>query len=274
VTRVLSAGVALVVLIPFVRYGSPVSFSLLVAAAAAVGTWEFLRLAGFPGNRIALGLGAAAGAALAFGIPHFPPPAATLVVWAALLLFFSSALCLPRHVWPAPKGIPGGILGIGFVGFTFGSMTLLRSFPEGGDGAEGWRWIFFLWLVVWAGDTGAYYGGRAWGSRPLHARLSPKKTVEGALAGMGASLAAGILAWAWFLPARPEWGWLGAGAVGLLLGAAGQAGDLAESAIKRAAGVKDAGALIPGHGGMLDRLDALMFAGPILYAILWMRGIP
>ena len=226
-TRVLSAGIALLVLIPFVRYGSPLSFSLLVAAAAAVGTWEFLRLTGFSGNRIALGLGAAAGAALAFGSPNFPPAA-----------------------------------------------VLLRSFPEGGDGAEGWRWIFFLWIVVWGGDTGAYYGGRAWGSRPLHARLSPKKTVQGALAGLGASLAAGILAWAWFLPARPEWGWIAAGTAALLLGAAGQAGDLAESAIKRSAGVKDAGALIPGHGGMLDRLDALMFAGPVLYAILWMRGFP
>jgi phosphatidate cytidylyltransferase len=273
VTRVLSAGIALLVLIPFVRYGSPLSFSLFVAAAAAVSTWEFLRLTGFSGNRIALGLGAAAGAALAFGSPNFPP-AAVLAVWAALLLFFSSALCLPARVWPAPKGTSGGILGIGFVGFTFGSMTLLRSFPEGGDGAEGWRWIFFLWIVVWGGDTGAYYGGRAWGSRPLHARLSPKKTVQGAVAGLGASLAAGILAWAWFLPAGPEWGWIAAGTAALLLGAAGQAGDLAESAIKRSAGVKDAGALIPGHGGMLDRLDALMFAGPILYAILWMRGIP
>ena len=82
-TRVLSVGIALLVLIPFVRYGSPLSFSLLVAAAAAVGTWEFLRLTGFSGNRIALGLGAAAGAALAFGSPNFPP-AAVLAVWAAL----------------------------------------------------------------------------------------------------------------------------------------------------------------------------------------------
>ena len=108
----------------------------------------------------------------------------------------------------------------------------------------------------------------------MHARLSPKKTVQGALAGLGASLAGGILAWAWFLPPRPGGGWAEAAAAALILGAAGQVGDLAESALKRSAGAKDAGALIPGHGGILDRVDGLTFAGPILYTILWLRGFP
>ncbi|MEE8110559.1 MAG: phosphatidate cytidylyltransferase [bacterium] len=263
-SRVLSAVVALPLLILLVRYGNPIYFSLLVSAAAAAGTWEFLRLAAFPGGALSMGVGCAAAAALALAGHLSPPPAATLAVWAVLLLFFSAAVWLPPGVWPTPRGFIGGLVGIAFVGATFGSLALLRDLPEG------WRWVFFLWLAVWGGDTGAYYGGRAWGKRPLSPRLSPKKTVAGALAGLGASVAGGIVARAWFLPDR---GWLEAGAAALLLGVVGQLGDLAESVLKRSAGVKDAGALIPGHGGILDRMDGLTFAGPVLYAtLLW--GFP
>lgn len=264
-TRVKSAAVALPLLILLVRYGEPLHFSLLVAAAAAVGTGEVLRLAGFSGNSPPVWAGCAAGALLAFGGHLAPPPAAALVVWTALLVFFSAAVWLPAGLWPAPRGLAGGVVGTLFVGATFASLPLLRGL------AEGWRWVFFLLLVVWGGDTGAYYGGRAWGRRPLSPRLSPGKTVEGALAGLGASVAAGVLARAWFFPGKGGWE---TGAAALLLGAAGQVGDLAESALKRAAGVKDAGSIIPGHGGILDRLDSLTFAGPILYMTHWLWGFP
>ncbi|MFQ5692913.1 MAG: phosphatidate cytidylyltransferase, partial [Nitrospinota bacterium] len=220
------------------------------------------RLAGFPGGLPGRGLGCAAGAALALAGHLSPPPAAAVAVWAALLVFFSAAVWLPPGGWPAPRGLAGGIVGILFVGATFGALSMLRNL---GAGADGWRWVFFLLLVVWGGDTGAYYGGRAWGKRPLNARLSPKKTRAGAVAGLGAGVAGALLARLWFLPGG---GWVEVGTAALLLGAAGQVGDLAESALKRAAGVKDAGGLIPGHGGVLDRLDSLTFAGPVLYAAL------
>ncbi|MFQ5913595.1 MAG: phosphatidate cytidylyltransferase [Nitrospinota bacterium] len=266
-TRVLSAVVALPPLILLVRYGKPLHFSFLVSAAAAAGTWEILRLAKFPGGALSLGFGCAAGAALAFGGHLSPPPAAPLAVWTVLLVSFSASVWLPPGAKLAPRGIAGGIAGILFVGATFASLALLRNW---GEGAEGWRWVFFLWLVVWGGDTGAYYGGRSWGRRPLSPRLSPKKTVEGAVAGLAASVAGGTLARLWFLPGP---GWLETTVAAVLLGAAGQVGDLAESALKRAAGVKDAGAVIPGHGGILDRLDSLTFAGPVLYVfLLW--GFP
>jgi len=122
--------------------------------------------------------------------------------------------------------------------------------------------ILFLFLVTWAGDSGAYYAGVSLGSRQLAPVISPNKTVEGLIGGFALAL---VAAWAgrmWFLPSFsvPE-----CVATGVLLTAAGLLGDLTESAMKRSASVKDSGMLIPGHGGMLDRLDSLMFTAPVFY---------
>jgi phosphatidate cytidylyltransferase len=122
-------------------------------------------------------------------------------------------------------------------------------------------------LTTWAGDIGAYYVGSRLGRRPLAPRVSPKKTVEGALGGVAATVLIAALGsgWVWTrLPlATAVW-------VGGLLAVVGMVGDLAESAVKRAAGVKDSGALIPGHGGILDRLDSVIFCVPVLYGCVWM----
>ena len=262
-TRVLSAVVALPPLILLIRLGPSLYFSILIAAAAALGAWEFFRIAQAPGKPAAWILGSALAAGLAFGGQLEPQLLPVMIVWAALLLFFSSVFWLPTGAWPAPRGWTGGAVGILFVGATFGSLALLRNF--GGE-SEGWRWVFFLLLVVWGGDTGAYYGGRALGKRPLSPVLSPQKTIEGTVVGLAAGVAGGLLARAWFLPPEtPVWetGW-----ISLLLGVAGFLGDLAESAMKRSGGIKDAGGVIPGHGGILDRLDGVTFAGPVLYVYL------
>ncbi len=126
-------------------------------------------------------------------------------------------------------------------------------------------WLVFGLVVSWIGDTGAYYVGRRWGRHKLAPRVSPKKTWEGSVASAMVSGLAGSLA----LP-RLISGVGTAEALLLALAAniAGQIGDLAESAIKRGAGVKDSGTLLPGHGGLLDRVDSSMFALPVLYAIL------
>ncbi|MDP9363091.1 MAG: phosphatidate cytidylyltransferase [Chloroflexota bacterium] len=124
---------------------------------------------------------------------------------------------------------------------------------------RGLAWILIAILAVWLGDTAAYLAGRSWGRRPLLPRVSPKKTVEGALAGLLGSTLVGALGVRWFGLDVP---WVAGAAIGLLLGAVGQVGDLAESLLKRQAGVKDSGDLIPGHGGILDRIDALLFALP------------
>lgn len=132
---------------------------------------------------------------------------------------------------------------------------------------SGAAWALMLVLVVWGYDTGAYASGRWLGRRHLLESISPSKTVEGVLGGLiAATLAAGIGAW---LVGLPPWQPL---VIGPLVGLAAQAGDLAESMLKRAAGRKDSGALIPGHGGILDRLDSFLFAAPVLVAYAMLVG--
>lgn len=152
------------------------------------------------------------------------------------------------------------LLGVLYIGFAFSWIIPLRF----ADPVTGRFLIILLFLVVWAGDIFAYAVGRSVGRTPLARTISPKKTVEGAIAG----LAGGVLA-AWGLS---YWFWqtgdqktviLIAGVVAV----AGQAGDLVESALKRAANLKDSGAILPGHGGLLDRIDSLLFAAPTLWLV-------
>ncbi len=152
--------------------------------------------------------------------------------------------------------------------------------------ANGPSLVAFLLFVVWAGDTAAYYAGRAWGRHKMAPSLSPGKTWEGAIASVVGSvvIAAALFGLAtlmqepsnsevlsWLQRALPSavlsypdeiWYWLGLAA---MINVAGQVGDLAESALKRSAGVKDSGNLLPGHGGILDRIDALLLAAPVLW---------
>ena len=121
--------------------------------------------------------------------------------------------------------------------------------------------ILLLLVPIWACDSGAYFVGRAIGKHPLAPVVSPKKTWEGSVGGFVASVVAAVLVGRWALD-LPVMTGVGAGAI---IGVLGQYGDLAESALKRSAGVKDSGRLIRGHGGLLDRLDSLMFAAPALY---------
>ena len=137
--------------------------------------------------------------------------------------------------------------------------------------ADGRYWILLLLLLIWFNDSGAYLGGRAFGKRALAPRLSPKKTIEGSLAGLAASLLVVIIVSNLGFD-HPEYGrlvadllWFEWLALALLAGIFGPIGDLAESMLKRDAGVKDSGSVIPGHGGILDRVDSLMFAGPVIF---------
>jgi len=152
-------------------------------------------------------------------------------------------------------------LGTRMVGYIYGAMlpsyfVLIWRIPDGT------RWILLTIAVTAIGDTAAYYAGSLWGRHKLRPRISPHKTVEGALAGLAGNLLGGLVCAALFFPGRLT-------TVGLFLplaiGAAGQVGDLCESMLKRAAGVKDSGGILPGHGGVLDRLDSLLFSAPVVY---------
>jgi phosphatidate cytidylyltransferase len=130
-------------------------------------------------------------------------------------------------------------------------------------------WVLFLLLaIVWLGDTAAYYVGTTWGRHRLAPVVSPKKSWEGAVAGLGVSLVATVIWGAWRLgEIGPE-----LIAIGLVTAVASQLGDLVESLVKRSAGVKDSGDLLPGHGGLLDRMDAMLFAAPVLLLMLRWLG--
>ena len=126
---------------------------------------------------------------------------------------------------------------------------------------HGVGWIVLALAVTWLNDTGGYFAGRAFGRRKLFPRISPKKTWEGFAGGMLASIAGAVAAKLLFIPELPAWG---AAVVGAGAGLLGPLGDLSESLLKRAFGAKDSGRLLPGHGGMLDRIDALFFNAPFV----------
>jgi phosphatidate cytidylyltransferase len=134
--------------------------------------------------------------------------------------------------------------------------------------ATGRELVFLVFLVIWAGDIFAYLGGRAVGRTPLFPRVSPKKTAEGAVAGFAGSL---LVAWV-----LVRWFWQTADLKTVMLWAAmialaGQVGDLVESALKRGADLKDSGSILPGHGGLLDRIDSLLFGVPALWLALTLK---
>ncbi|MSP90576.1 MAG: hypothetical protein EXR79_02035 [Myxococcales bacterium] len=175
-----------------------------------------------------------------------------------------------------------GVLAIGYVGMLIGALVAMygrSALPAAasaqvggfvlGPFDEGRGALMGTFVIVFAGDTGAYFAGRAFGRRRFHALVSPKKTVEGAVGGLIASMAAGLFTiWA-LLPGGAVVGGL---ALGAAVGIAGQLGDLAESLFKRATDTKDSGALLPGHGGMLDRVDGVLFGGAVVQAWLALRG--
>ncbi len=151
------------------------------------------------------------------------------------------------------------LLGVVYVGFLFPHFIWLRA------GSEGAQWVFFTLAVVMLADTGGYMVGRRWGKHKLIPRVSPGKTVEGSLGAIVGSLLGAGMAKAVFLPTYSV---LGVFALAVFLGILGQIGDLCESALKRAFDVKESGWLIPGHGGVLDRTDSLIFPVAFMYYYL------
>ncbi len=148
------------------------------------------------------------------------------------------------------------MFGIFYVSFTLSHFVLLRNL-------EDWKpWIFFILIVTYFGDVAAFFSGTRWGRKKLSPLLSPKKTVEGALGGLLATVLAGYACKLVFFPALTSFQalWIAA-----LLSASGQLGDLLESLIKRSYGIKDSGRMLPGHGGILDRIDSILLAGPVGY---------
>lgn len=152
------------------------------------------------------------------------------------------------------------LFGFLYVPLLLGHLVLLRSLPFGRE------WIYLVLLVVMASDTGAYFSGISLGRHKLYPAISPNKSIEGSVGGLLGGLLAAFIVRYTFFPALSVVDCL---VLGLGLGAMSQLGDLFESMVKRACGVKDSGSVIPGHGGMLDRLDSLLFAFPLAFYYGW-----
>ena len=155
--------------------------------------------------------------------------------------------------------LPWLLAGPLYVGGLLATLALLHRHSHGGE------WVLLALLLAWLGDTGAYFAGRALGRRSLFKTVSPTKTVEGGLGGIAGSLVGALTAHFLFLP---ELGLVQAFGLSLVGGSLGQIGDLCESLIKRSAGVKDSGRILPGHGGFLDRIDALLFTSAATWIYL------
>lgn len=156
-------------------------------------------------------------------------------------------------------------LGLLYIGVTLSTVVSVRSLPAG-------EWLaLFLAVVTWASDSGAYYAGTLWGKHLLIPSISPKKTVEGVFGGLLLAILAALVAQVWFTSQLSSTDAL---LLGILITISGLVGDLFESVIKRRQGVKDSGGILPGHGGMLDRLDSLLFTAPTFYYyVTWVRGL-
>jgi phosphatidate cytidylyltransferase len=181
------------------------------------------------------------------------------VVAVFILLILVFRTLSGREVIYAVQEVGVTFFGLFYVSYLFGYLLLLRELEDGR------AWTFFLFLAVWAGDTGAYYIGTRFGRRKLFQKVSPKKTVEGSVGGLLCSAMAGGIGKILFFPAAA---FLPMALLGAGLGLIGQIGDLAESILKRSSGIKDSGFLFPGHGGVLDRFDSIIFASPALYYLL------
>jgi phosphatidate cytidylyltransferase len=156
-----------------------------------------------------------------------------------------------------------------FLGVIYCSLPLVMLLEIRQAASGGWL-ISYLLFTIWATDIGAFFAGRRWGRAKLALSISPGKTWAGFWGGLVlAALTGTVLTWMVQLPFAS---WQGMAMAGLL-SVVGQLGDLAESLAKREAGVKDSGTLIPGHGGLLDRLDSLLFATPVFYLLLWLMAI-
>jgi phosphatidate cytidylyltransferase len=250
-TRIVTAVIAIPALWLFIMYAPVGAFASFIVIVTAIGLGEYFAMA-FPDlvpERVAgtvLGLVVAAG--VATRDPNLWGAGVSLTVIAGL------AFPLARHddLTAGVNRVGLQLLGVLYVGFFMPHATLLRELP----GGDGWRWLLFTIGVVFGSDTGGYFAGRAYGRRKLLPQVSPNKTVEGALGAVVAAVLAGLLMQ---LLVHPPVALREVMILAVILSALAQFGDLCESALKRAFGAKDSGWIIPGHGGILDRLDSLLF---------------
>lgn len=250
-TRLITAAVALPALWLFIVYAPPAAFAAFIVIVTAIGLGEYFAMA-LPDHRPERVAGTIFGLLVAAGVATRDPN-----LWGAgmsLTVIAGLAFPIARHadLAAAVHRLGLQILGVLYVGFFMPHVTLMRELPTG----DGPRWVLFTLAAVFGSDSGGYFAGRAFGRHQLLPEVSPKKTVEGAIGALGGAILAALLIQVLVHSALET---IETIVLALVLSVLAQFGDLCESALKRAFGAKDSGWIIPGHGGILDRLDSLLF---------------
>jgi phosphatidate cytidylyltransferase len=237
---------------------------VLVSLIILIGLWEFYRLAEAKGIRPYKILGIGGGLFLSWQT-YFKLRGGDEIVLTLILLVVMVAELFRREQHHSLYHIAATIFGVFYVGWLSSHFILLRELPElvGRRYSDGGWYLLSVFIITWVCDTGAYGVGLAWGRHPLLPRVSPKKTVEGTIGGVVTALLTALLLGGVFL--KDLLAMRHFLVMGLIVGIVGQIGDLVESLLKRDAQVKDASRLLPGHGGVLDRFDSLLFSVPITY---------
>ena len=256
--RLASAAVVVPPLLFLMFRGPAWGFFIVVLLATALAAHELFRMT-HPGDGISQAVCVALTLATAASVYRFTTDAPALLL---LILFVPLAgVLLPLfrlgEIPTAGLRMLAGAAGPFYVGATITTLGLLRrDFPSGAG------WVLLALMFAWLADTGGYFFGRFLGKTPLYPAVSPKKTRAGFVGALVGASVGTLIGHFTFLPELD----LARGIpLAVVCGAAGQLGDLAESLLKRSTGIKDSGALVPGHGGMLDRIDALLVVGPLVY---------
>jgi len=286
-TRAISSiGVVIVGLVPALLGGW--AFVLLMMLLGIVGYHELRRMSAHLSPTPRVPVAGYAGVALLGAGAMIEAPSAIVL---GLLFLTMAVAMLEQFPHADERGLLTGwaiaVSGTLYLGIPVFAAISLRQAAGGTDSAWftsfadrvgllgpgtslGLAWVLLVILCTWIGDSGAYLVGRSLGKHKLAPVLSPKKTIEGSLGGLLGTIIVAVVVDAAFGMGLAAWATV---VLGALLGAAGQVGDLAESLMKRQAGVKDSGSIIPGHGGILDRIDALLFAFPVGVIAAWLLGV-
>ncbi len=264
--RWITSIVALPVLVYIVHTGG-IAFSALIAAACLLALWEYFGIVfnTYQANSPAvMGLGFVTALLLTVAAHYFGAEMLFVVLAANVVLSAIIFLSLFKTRPQIIELLRIQAQGILYIPLSLSLLVLIRNM------ADGSLWIFFLLAIIFAGDVSAYYFGSYLGKHKLSPSISPGKTMEGAAGGIMANVIVGTV-FKFILFPGLDWGICIM--FFIVIGAAGQVGDLFESGLKRMSGVKDSGFLLPGHGGIIDRIDALLFATPVMYFfILFANG--
>jgi phosphatidate cytidylyltransferase len=252
--RVLTAVIGLPLIIALIWLGNP-WFALIIAAAAIMGSYELYRMAGHRKVRPLTCLGLAVILLLVIS------PCCPYTETKPIIVTAATIISLIWVLFRSPKeeafnNWAWTMAGIMLIGWTLSYWTALRDLETGRE------WTFWIMITIMINDSSAYFTGRAWGKRALAPDISPKKTWEGAIGGLVASIIVSIIFCLIFSLAITYWQ---SAILGGIISIFAQFGDLVESLIKRNVGVKDSGKLLPGHGGILDRIDSFILTGIVSY---------